>query len=768
MLRLHTLGRAELRAPDGSLLKAVAGQPKLLALTSYLAVSRPAGTARRDTLLPIFWPDLDETSARHALSQALSVMRGALGPSVLDGKYRSTVKLDPAHLWCDATAFRRAVTEGRLSEALDLYGGPLLEGFHLRQAPSFERWLEDERRELTRLASGSAVEMAREARAEESWAEARRWAERAIGVDPYDERAWRELILGLDGSGNGAGAQVAYHRLVRLFADDLGIEPSHETSELAASIGSRSGAQTVAARVGTSSSVAVPGERTASKPSDPSTSGTRHGVWAVAIAAAAVVGAVTIGVAGIGRISSSGPAAGVRSLAVLPIVDVSPTNREEYFADALTAELGHEISRIRELAVTSHGSSLLYRDAPRSTRKIAGELSVDAVLEGQVLRRGSDVRLMLQLVDGANDRRLWSGAYEGTVGGLLAIQRRVAREVAVAIEAEWPVGADQEVPVPAVDPQAYEAYLRGLYHLERYNTQEADVAVSYLERAIEIEPGFPPAHAALARACAWAWNEASTPIEVRRCESAAEEALRLEPDRAEAHAALGFVFLRKLLFGWDRDWNWSAAEQAFRDAIDLNPNSAAAYEDYAELLRIMRRQAEARAALKQARRLNPMSPGVTLRVGIQALAERRFDDALAVWDDILEADPTYTTAHYAKGATLIPMRLPEQVLAEADEVARQLGEDHIWVLDLRAHGHALAGDLGRALEFARRPDGSPDRLTLASVYAVLGDSARALDELEGSLREDPTEIPNVTASERFDDVRDHPRFVAVRAAVGLR
>ncbi|MEJ2313156.1 MAG: BTAD domain-containing putative transcriptional regulator [Gemmatimonadales bacterium] len=765
----------------------------MLALTAYLAASRPAGPIPRDGLLPLFWPELDETSARHALSQALSVMRSELGDRVLNSKYRRTIELDPQRLWCDVRAFREAGSDGRHSEALDLYGGPLLDGFFLRQAPDFEEWLESERSRLARAAASAAIELARTATAEGDWTEGRGWAERAIALDPYAEPAWRALIRCLEGSGDAAGALLAYERMARRFGADLGIEPSDDTRALVESIRSPSPGRAQpppepdAMSDGEAGGATEPGvgpepldpdgpiDIRQSRPAPPDSTPTRRPRLGPLQPTGATLGLLIIVALAIAtaawfsRSSAVDEVGSVRSLVVLPLDDLSVVEGEEYFADALTAELGHELSRIEGLAVTSHRSAQQYKGAGQSLPAIAGELHVDAVLEGQVQRQDSLVRIMLQLVDGRRDRRVWSGEYEGLLDDVLAFQREVAAAVAGAIRASWaPASAE---PMQAIDPQAYDAYLRGLYHLERYNTDEAEVAIGYFEHSIGIEPAFAPAHAGLARACVWSWNENVRPGSslTERCETAAREAIQLDETLGEAHAALGFVLLRKLMFGLDPMWDWRAAEQEFREAIRLNPSSARAYEDYAELLRFTRRFDEARAAIERARQLDPLSLGVLLRVGIQYLQERRFDEALAVWDEIQTIDGTYATAHYARGATFIAMERPEDVLAEADEVARRLGEDHIWVRDLRSLGYALAGKRESALAFAVHPStGELDLLILAGVHLILGDTTETLDNLEQALEQNAGELPNLTASLRFDALRAHPRFVAIREAIGLQ
>ncbi|MEN8144228.1 MAG: BTAD domain-containing putative transcriptional regulator [Gemmatimonadota bacterium] len=782
MVRLRILGSAELRKEDGTLLWVVTDQPKLLGLTAYLTLTSSAGATRRDTLLPLFWPESETGAARHALSQALSVIRSGLGPEILNSKYRNAVKFNSDNLWCDALAFRSALAEDRPAAALEHYGGSLLDGFYVRQAGEFERWLDGERRQLRRQAVGAALDLATAAHRDGRWEEGREWAERAVALELYEEKAWRALISCLNDSGNRAGALLAYERMAESFQADLGIEPSGETLGLVESI--RSGEAPAASSRATEmprlaeerqpdpgsqpDEVTEPGEAAGPEPIQSDgvenrwlSTKARVVLVAVALAAAAWVGTIELAPTRDGIDPDS-----VRSLVVSPLVDPSASVEDEYFADALTAEIGRELGRIQGLDVTSHGSAQLSTAAASNAGEVARLLDVDAVLEGRVSRGESHVSVVLRLLDRTGERQLWSGTYQSGLGDLLGLRRRIATDVGRAIRAsETSVTGVQEV--PSLHPRAYDAYLRGLHHLERYSTQEAEIALRYLEHSVELEPEFASAQAALARACVWAWGD-GTPIDAAPCEVAAREAIRLDTALAEGHAALGFVLLRRLLFGLDAQWDWAAAERSFREAIRLNPNSAFAFEDYSELLRIQRRVSESRVAIDRARQLNPLSPGVKLRIGIQQLVERRFEAALVAWNEILATDPTYATAHYAMGATYIGMEEPAKVLAEADSVANRLGEDHLWVADLRAHGYALAGDRESALRFAQRPSPArPDRLILSGVHLLLGDTAAALTEVERALQEQLPELPNVTSSSRYDGLRDHPRFVAVREAIGL-
>jgi DNA-binding SARP family transcriptional activator/TolB-like protein len=241
MIRLRTLGALDLQAAGGDELRAVLAQPKRLALLAYLAIAAPGGFVRRDTLLAVFWPESDEERARGAFRQAVRYLRRSLGDDVIVNRGADEVGIAEDTLWCDATAFRRALAEGDLAAALDLYRGDLLEGFYVPDAPGFERWLEAERTALRERAAAAALTLADECETTGDLADASRWARRALELAPFDEGAARRLILLLDRSGDRAGAVTTFETFARTLERELDLEPSPETVALVEAVRERTG-----------------------------------------------------------------------------------------------------------------------------------------------------------------------------------------------------------------------------------------------------------------------------------------------------------------------------------------------------------------------------------------------------------------------------------------------------------------------------------------------------------------------------------------------
>jgi DNA-binding SARP family transcriptional activator/TolB-like protein/tetratricopeptide (TPR) repeat protein len=242
MIALHLLGAVRLTDAGGRPLSALPAQPRRFALLAYLAAATPHGTRRRDHLLPLFWPELDQVRARAALRQALHVLRGELGRDVLVTRGDEEIGLDFAQLRCDVLDFERAIAAGEPEAALDHYRGPLLDGFFIAAAPEFERWLESERAHLQEAAAGAAGALIARSETAGDFAAAAGWARRAIRLAPLDEGLLRRLIGLLDRTGDRAGALAAYEEFARRLARDFDAQPAAETRDLLAAVRARESA----------------------------------------------------------------------------------------------------------------------------------------------------------------------------------------------------------------------------------------------------------------------------------------------------------------------------------------------------------------------------------------------------------------------------------------------------------------------------------------------------------------------------------------------
>jgi len=246
LVEFRILGALNLLSADGHELKAILAQPKRVALLAYLAAATPRRLHRRDSLIALFWPDLDQEHARAALRQALHGLRQELGEGVLVSRGDEEVGLDVERLRCDVVEFERATQEGRLADALELYRGELLEGFFIRGAIGFEQWLEDERARLRSVALRSATSLAEQRQAGGDLRESAHWTRRALRIAPFDEPTLRRLIQTLDRLGDRAGALDVYAAFTQRLKAELETDPAPETAALANGVRERKTARPTA------------------------------------------------------------------------------------------------------------------------------------------------------------------------------------------------------------------------------------------------------------------------------------------------------------------------------------------------------------------------------------------------------------------------------------------------------------------------------------------------------------------------------------------
>jgi serine/threonine-protein kinase len=232
MIELRTLGVIELRGSEGQELRSILQQPKRLAMLAYLALARPQGFRRRDSLIALFWAALDHQRGRAALRQALHVLRAALGSEVVIGRGEDDIAIEPTALWCDAVAFGQALEADEPEAALALYRGDLLEGFFFGGGSAeFEHWLDEERSRLRRRAAEAACGAAGRAARRGDSAQAIAWAQRATILEPASEDELRRLVAMLDRMGDRSAALALYQTFARRLALDLEAEPAPETRQ---------------------------------------------------------------------------------------------------------------------------------------------------------------------------------------------------------------------------------------------------------------------------------------------------------------------------------------------------------------------------------------------------------------------------------------------------------------------------------------------------------------------------------------------------------
>lgn len=415
----------------------------------------------------------------------------------------------------------------------------------------------------------------------------------------------------------------------------------------------------------------------------------------------------------------------VRSIAVLPLANLSGDPAQEYFADGMTEQLTTDLGQISALRVISRTSAMRYKGAKKTLPEIAHELHVDAVVEGSVERSGDQVRITAQLIEAPTDRHVWAKSYERDLRNVLGLQDDVAQ--AIANEVRIKLTPQEQIHFAnarAVKPEAHEAYLRGLYELHEENAgsmsaRSTEQAIQYFQQAIAIDSNEALAYAGLADAYYDQSTILRAPLEVMpKAKSAAARAIELDDSLAEAHSSLGRV---KLTF----DWDWLGAESEFRRALELNPSLARAHAGYAHYLLTLHRTDEAIQELNRGLKIDPLLTESHVNLPFLLFNGRRYNEAIeAAGDDKDDRVVALASAQIGRR---------EQAVAAAD---RALQSALSPVLQAQmASVYALAGkkDLARTMLSGIEAQASKRYIcgfNVACVYATLGDNERAFAWLE--------------------------------------
>ena len=341
-----------------------------------------------------------------------------------------------------------------------------------------------------------------------------------------------------------------------------------------------------------------------------------------------------------------GPDAGpIRSLAVLPFENLSGDPDQDYVAAGMTDLLTTTLGTLGSLRVISRQSTMEFRGSSEAANQIATQLGVDALLSGSVLRVDDDVRIIAQLADARTGDQVWTASYDGSAGEIFALQGETARTIADQIELA--LTPDEEVRLASarsISPEAWELYFRGRYYLEDSNESGLSLAIEGFVAAIEVDPEFAAAHASLGYAYALAIQFGHLPSSeyAPRIRAEAEEAIRLDPNLAEAQ-----ISLANLDYRGGRDWE--GLEERYVRGIDLNPNSADAWHFYSHFLMSTLRVDEAVEAALRGVEVDPLTRVPRLHLVVTYSNARRYDEAIAVGLETLERFPDYSRIRLSTG-----------------------------------------------------------------------------------------------------------------------
>jgi serine/threonine-protein kinase len=464
-----------------------------------------------------------------------------------------------------------------------------------------------------------------------------------------------------------------------------------------------------------------------------------------------------------------GPLNRVTTLAVLPLRNAAGDRDVAYYADGVTEALTTQLGAASSVRIIARASAARVAAQARTVRDAGKQLGADAVLEGAVRKAGERVEIDVHLVQPATGRVLWSDHFERDAADVLALEADVVRSLAVAVRLTLRADArDRLTTVRAVAPAAYEQYLKGRYEWNNRTPRSLQVAIEHYRRAIEMDPTYAPAHAALADC----YNQlgtvmvgAGSPQEFRpRASAEAIKALQLDPNSAEAHAALGYVY--------HYDWRWADAEKEFRRAIELNPNYSLVRIWYANLLMSRRRMPQALEQAFAARELDPFSQIINTNVGWVLDFAGRHEDAVRQLRRVIDMDSSYVQAHWRLTDALMHLgRFGEAIDEGKRLVALSGGSAPALGLLAAVYANAHEPDRARAIVaalLARSRQQYVPAWSFAGPLVALGEKDAAATWLEKGFAERSNGVAYLLADPDLAALHGHPRYEAIVARVGLK
>ena len=457
-------------------------------------------------------------------------------------------------------------------------------------------------------------------------------------------------------------------------------------------------------------------------------------------------------------------------LAVLPFANLSGDPDQEYLSDGLTQEMITELGRLHpdSLSVIARASVMRYKKGDTPVDRIGQELGVNYVLEGSSLREGNLVRVNAVLIQVADQTQLWAESYKREFSGILALQSEVAENMAKALSIRLlPSEKDQLAKVSPIDPEAHEAYLRGMFHSQKVTPEDLDTAEKYFDVALEKDLSYAPAYTG--RALLWLYRNQmgiAPPEEAApKAKAAALRALELDAGSADAHHVLASI---KTYI----DWEWDGAGESWRRTLEINPNVAAAQALYAHYLAITGHVEEALIHSEKASVLDPFNPLVQSWHAQIVYAQRKYDESIALAREAQRIHPD----HPIVGFTLwLTMHQKEELHKEAFEAIKAMMVATYQDPRIEAAleegyaqgGYAEAMKCGAESLVARLPEAFSLPNDIGNFYVAAGEKDKAVEWLEKGFEVHDPVSPYLSCFPLYDDIRSDPRIQAVLRRMGL-
>ena len=457
------------------------------------------------------------------------------------------------------------------------------------------------------------------------------------------------------------------------------------------------------------------------------------------------------------------------SVAVLPFTNAAPDAGSDYLSDGITESLINNLARIPQLKVRSRDAVFRLRGKDIDVQKAGNELGVSVVVSGRVTVHAHNIEVGAELTNVRDNTEIWGKQYTGKTSDLIQLQEQVAGDIAEQLRSSLsPDDKEQVIRQGTQNVEAYTLYLKGRYGWNQRDRTNLDAAIPYFNQAIAKDPGYALAYSALADVYSALPYFGGNPAEdFPKSSIAAREALRLDPTLAHPRAVLASIEM-------SYEWDFAGGESEFRKALTLDPNDATAHQWLAENLGMIGgREKEALSEIDRAHLLDPTSP-VILRVkGSVLVAARRYDDAIAVCQQLLAENPTYNLAHDCLAYAYWGKRMYPQVIEQWTAYWHHAGDTEYAVLgDALERGYRSSGWPGALTEGIkarinqyRNGYGSP--YEIARMYADLGDKEEAFEWLNTAYREHDFLLRELNTAFEMDNLRSDPRYAELVRKVGL-
>jgi eukaryotic-like serine/threonine-protein kinase len=447
----------------------------------------------------------------------------------------------------------------------------------------------------------------------------------------------------------------------------------------------------------------------------------------------------------------------IDSVAVLPFVNETDSSEVEYLSDGISESLINSLSQIPNVSVKSRAAVFRYKGNNVEPQQIASQLSVQAVVTGRVVKRGDELVLYLSLINGFTGDQIWGDQYRRRLENLIELQQEIARDVSSKLGA--PLSGSEEKKVTksyTSNAEAYQLYLKGRYHVLKLTLAEIQMGISFFRQAIALDPSYALAYVGLADAYRSSLAGDMPPTEVLpKAKEAAQKAIEIDESLADAHAELGFIIF------W-YDWDWNAAENQFKRAIELDPNSVDSHLFYAHLLSNVGRHTEALEEVKRARELDPLDIRTNALEGQFLLHAGRTDDALGRLQKALQMAPNHYLVHFLNASANIEKGRYAEAIAEAQK-AREISGPNSHPIGFLGYAFAKSGDqpaarnlLGELLKSSREHYVSPYNIAL--IYAALNERTEAFAWLEKAFQLRDQRLVFLKVEPKWDNLRNEPQF----------